>query len=272
MPVTVLSASVADAGQLLSSVAHDAARPTFNFTFARIQDAAIRRYNDSIVKIQNEALDKVDVSVEAQLKSIEEKLPKLQKYQNQIASLGGNLSDAIALMDTLDAEDAALQVSGSPDPTVYNATVDRLNALIGRLPFMDGSSIGDYTDEGIGNLRLNGLGLQHWSQADSPAELVAARTTLNDKAELVNTRLSGVAELVDDTARQLDDVTMRLIVKNAEIKDDVAKKSSDLKLQLAQQLNALSISFEVTLQQNERMAAALDGGAWTPGSVVNLFS
>lgn len=284
MTDTVLSAYVGDTSQMLSTVVGMAARPAFNLAFSNLQTLAAIRYNDKVSTIQQRALDSYDVNLDKELSNLKDLLPKLQDYQYAVNNARNMLIERLDQMSDLDQMNGDLQNAASGgqayDAAAFNAAVDGLNANLKVLPFVDGSEFNDYGDSGIGNIRLNGIGLQHFSVDDnnvtpptgSSTELLKARTKVNDTLDLLSNRLDIAGGMADQVSSRIREIQTLQDRKTAEIKDDVAKQSKDLKLQLAQQLQAISIAFEAQQGNTDQLTKAFTNDTYQVGSVVNLFS
>lgn len=281
---TVLSAYAGDLTQMLSTLSGMSARPAFNLAFANLQNSMANRYNNEMAALQQKALDSYDVSLDAELAKLQEQLPKLVDYQGQIADTRNLLLDRLDQLSDLDTINSSLQLdaeNGVPiESSVFDGGVDLVTEDFGLLPFIDGNEFGFFGDDGIGDLRLNGIGLEHFSadddNADPPTgssyELVVGRTKINDTLDLVTNRLDMVAGEVERIASRISEIKDHQQVKVAEIKADIAKQAEEKKMLIAQQLQAMSISFESQQASNERIVKAQNNDSYQPGSVVNLFS
>ncbi|MBI3446287.1 MAG: hypothetical protein HY055_13255 [Magnetospirillum sp.] len=284
MTDTVLSAFAGDASQMLNSVATQAARPNFNLAFSQMQNLAAQRYNDQVSAIQSRALDSYNVTIEREQKNLKELAPKVQDYQNGIINTRSLLLDRFDQFDKLDTLNASLQQAASQgqtvDPTEYNALVDNIKLQLQNLPLLNGAEFDEFGDNGVSSLRLNGAKLEHWSVDNSNANpptgssenLVGARTLINNALDLANNRLDEVTSRLDGIESRIGVIQSLLDTQTADIKKDVAKQAGDIKAQLSQSLNALSLGFEIQQIQNEKLNAAFTNDSYQPGSVVNLFS
>lgn len=281
---TVLSAYTGDLTQMLSTLSGMSARPSFNLAFANMQNAMANRYNDEMATLQQKALDHYDTSLDAELSKLQEQLPKLVEYQTKVSTTRNQLLDRLDELSDLDTINSTLQTdvtNGNPVvSTVYDIGVDSVTSKLGQLPFLDGIEFSFYGDDGIGNIRQNGLGLEHFSADDDNAtpptgstyDLVAARKKINDTLELINNRLDMVAGEADRVADRIAEIKDHQQASVAEIKADIAKQAQEKKLQIAIQLQALSVSFEAQQASNEKIVKAQNNDTYQPGSVVNLFS
>lgn len=284
MVETVLSAYVGDVSLMLNSVSNMAARPTFNLMFSQLQERAALKYNNDVAAMQEKALDSYNVTIEREKNVLGDVLVKVGDYQNNLVMLRGQLLDRLDQFGSLDTINATLQQQAgngeTVDPTEYNALIDAVKSQLGNLPLVDGSAIDHFGDDGIGILRRQEGGLEHWSVDGGTVEnptgssnnLVEARTALNNSLELINNRIDAVATQYDQIATRITHIDKQLQDQVSDIKKDVAKKASDLKAQLSQQLNAISLAFEIQQVQNEKLNAAFNNDSYQPGSVVNLFS
>jgi hypothetical protein len=283
MTDTVLSAFVGDTSQMLSTVAGMSARPAFNLAFSNLQTLAATRYNDQVSALQQRALDSYDVNLDKELSNLQDLLPKLQDYQNSVNNARNQLIERLDQMSDIDTLNATLQDQVSKgqtvDDTEFNAKVDALNNNLKVLPFVDGSQFDDYGDSGIGNIRLNGVGLKHFSAdgnttppTGSSTDLLKARTQINDTLDLLTNRLDIASGRVDQVSSRISEIQSMQQKKTAEIKADVAKQAQTLKLQLAQQLQAISVAFEAQQGNSDQLTKAFTNDTYQVGSVVNLFS
>jgi hypothetical protein len=283
MTDTVLSAFVGDTSQMLSTVAGMSARPAFNLAFSNLQTLAATRYNDQVSALQQRALDSYDVNLDKELSNLQDLLPKLQDYQNSVNNARNQLIERLDQMSDIDTLNSTLQDQASKGQTVnaaeFNAKVDALNNNLKVLPFVDGSQFDDYGDSGIGNIRLNGVGLKHFSvdsnstpPTGSSTDLLKARTQINDTLDLLTNRLDIASGRVDQVSSRISEIQNIQQKKTAEIKADVAKQAQTLKLQLAQQLQAISVAFEAQQGNSDQLTKAFTNDTYQVGSVVNLFS
>jgi len=281
---TVLSAYTGDLTQMLSTLSGMSARPSFNLAFSNLQNAMANRYNNEMATLQQKALDSYDTSLDAELAKLKEQLPKLAEYQSNVANTRNLFLDRLDELSDLDTINSTLQQDASNgDPvisSVYDAGVENTNGKLSYLPFLDGTEFGFYGDDGIGNIRLNGIGLDSFSVDDDNAtpptgssyDLVKARTKVNDVLELVTNRLDMVAGEVDRITDRITEIQDHQQASVADIKADIAKKAEEKKLQIAMQLQAISVSFESQQASNEKIVKAQANDTYQPGSVVNLFS
>ncbi len=281
---TVLSAYAGDLTQMLSTLSGMSARPSFNLAFANMQNAMANRYNDEMSSLQQKAMDKYDTSLDAELSKLQEQLPKLVDYQTKVSDTRNQLLDRLDQMSDLDTINSTLQLDAQNGnavaSSVYDAGVDSVKSKFGQLPFVDGNEFGFSGDDGIGNLRLNGVGLGHFSVDNDAAkpptgstyDLVAARTKVNDTLDLVTNRLDMVAGEVERISDRISEIKDHQQTTVADIKADIAKQAQQKKLQIAQQLQAMSVSFEAQQVSNEQIVKAQNNDTYQVGSVVNLFS
>lgn len=279
---TVLSAYAGDLTQMLSTLSGMSARPAFNLAFANMQNSMVVRYNDEVSALQRKALDRYDTNLDKELTQLQERLPKLAEYQVQVNNARTQLLDRLddlSNLTSLNAEQQINAAAGDPvDATAYDAVVDQFNQNLGNLPFLDGTEFDLYGDEGIGDIRLNGLGLEHFAVDDDDAE-TGATYNLTETLEKLNLALKRVSNRLDIVASEIDWVGERITEirdhqqrSMEEIKADVAKQVEQKKILIAQQLQALSVSFESQQSSNELIVKAQTNDTYQPGSVVNLFS
>lgn len=284
MTDTVLSAYTGDLTQMLSTLSGMSSRPAFNLAFANLQNSYANQYNDKMQVLQRKALDSYDTSLDAELIKLKEQLPKLEDYQNLVADSVSLVSERLDQIGDLDIQNASLQLHVSAGDTVdaseFNSGVDGLNDALSRLPILDGTEFSFYGDEGVGNIRLNGLGINHFTADDDQAtpptgssyELSAGLSRTNLLITQLYNRLDMVAGEVDRVKERIAEIQDHQQAQVADIKKDVAKKAQEMKLQIASQLQALSISFEAQQASNEQIVKAQTNDTYQPGSVVNLFS
>ena len=284
MTDTVLSAYTGDLTQMLSTLSGMSARPAFNLAFSNMQNAMANRYNDEMSVLQSKALDKYDGSLDAELSKLQEQLPKLVDYQTQVSTTRNQLLDRLDQLSDLDTINYTMQTDashGNPvDSSVYDAGVQSVSNKLGQLPFMDGTEFGFFGDDGIGKFRLDGIGLKAFSVDNDAAtpptgstyDLVASRTKINDAVDLVTNRLDMVAGEAERIANRISEIKDHQQASVADIKDEIAKIAKEKKLQVAMQLQALSVSFESQQASNEKIVKAQTNDTYQPGSVVNLFS
>lgn len=279
---TVLSAYAGDLTQMLSTLSGMSARPAFNLAFANMQNSMVTRYNDEVSALQRKALDSYDTNLDKELAQLQERLPKLVEYQAQVNNGRTQLLDRLddlSNLTSLNAEQQINAAAGDPvDATQYDAAIDTFNANLGNLPFLDGTEVDLYGDEGIGQIRMNGLGLEHFAVDDDDAE-TGATYNLTSSLEKLNLALKRVSNRLDIVASEVDWVETRITeIRDhqqramEEIKADVAKQVEQKKLLIAQQLQAISVGFEAAQASNEQMGKAFTNDTYQPGSVVNLFS
>lgn len=279
---TVLSAYAGDLTQMLSTLSGMSARPAFNLAFANMQNSMVVRYNDEVSALQQKALDSYDTNLDKELAQLQERLPKLVEYQSQVNNGRTQLLDRLddlSNLTSLNAEQQINAAAGDPvDATKYDAAIDKFNDNLGYLPFLDGTDVDLYGDEGVGEIRMNGLGLEHFAVDDDDAE-TGATYNLTDSLEKLNLALKRVSNRLDIVASEVDWVETRITeIRDhqqramEEIKADVAKQVEQKKLLIAQQLQAISIGFEAAQASNEQMGKAFTNDTYQPGSVVNLFS
>lgn len=279
---TVLSAYAGDLTQMLSTLSGMSARPAFNLAFANMQNSMMARYNDEVSVLQQKALDSYDTSLDKELAQLQERLPKLVEYQTQVNNGRTQLLDRLddlGNLTSLNAEQQINAAAGDPvDATKYDAAIDTFNDNLGYLPFLDGTDVDLYGDEGVGEIRMNGLGLEHFSVDDDDAE-TGATYNLTDSLEKLNLALKRVTNRLDIVASEVDWVETRITeIRDhqqralEEIKADVAKQVEQKKLLIAQQLQAVSIGFEAAQASSDQMGKAFTNDTYQPGSVVNLFS
>jgi predicted nuclease with TOPRIM domain len=279
---TVLSAYTGDLTQMLSTLSGMSARPSFNLAFSNMQNAMANRYNNEMMVSQQKALDSYDGSLDTELAKLQEQLPKLEEYQVTVNQARSQLLDRLDNLSDIITASATLQVdaaSGDPvDATEYNKLVDSLNQQMANLPQIDGTEFGFYGDDGTGNLRLKGAGIGPFVADDDTAktgatyELGATLNKLNQAINLVNNRvdiISGEVTRIEDRITEIKDHQQASV---AEIKTKIAKEAQEKKLQIAMQLQALSVSFEAQQASNEKIVKAQNNDTYQPGSVVNLFS
>lgn len=284
MTDTVLSAYAGDLTQMLSTLSGMSSRPAFNLAFANLQNSYANQYNDKMQVLQRQALDRYDTSLDAELIKLKEQLPKLEEYQNLVADSVSLVSERLDQIGDLDIQNASLQLHasvGDPlDTTEFDGGVDNLNDALSRLPILDGTEFSFYGDEGVGQIRLNGIGIDHFTvdddQADPPTgssyELSAGLSRVNLLVSQLYNRLDMVAGEADRVRDRISEIQDHQQAQVADIKKDVARKAQEMKLQIASQLQALSVSFEAQQASNEQIVKAQTNDTYQPGSVVNLFS
>ncbi|ARJ64636.1 hypothetical protein WV31_02585 [Magnetospirillum sp. ME-1] len=282
MTDTVLSAYVGDLTQMLSTLSGMSARPAFNLAFANMQNSMMVRYNDEVSALQQKALDSYDTNLDKELEQLQERLPKLVDYQAQVNTARTQLLDRLddlGNLTSLNAEQQINAAAGDPvDATKYNAEIDKFNESLGNLPFLDGTEVDLNGDEGVGQIRMKGVGLEHFSADDDDAK-TGSTYNLTDSLEKINFALQRVSNRLDIVASEVDWVETRISEikdhqqqKAEEIKADVAKQVEQKKLLIAQQLQAVSIGFEAAQASSDQMGKAFNNDTYQPGSVVNLFS
>ncbi|CUW41756.1 conserved protein of unknown function [Magnetospirillum sp. XM-1] len=282
MTDTVLSAYAGDLTQMLSTLSGMSARPAFNLAFANMQNAMVVRYNDEVSALQRKALDSYDTNLDKELAQLQTRLPKLVEYQSQVNNARTQLLDRLddfGNLTSLNAEQQINSAAGDPvDATRYDAEIDKFNASLGNLPFTEGTDVDLIGDEGMGQIRMNGLGLQHFSVDDDDAK-TGATYNLSSSLDKLNLALKRISNRLDIVASEVDWVETRITeIKDhqqqsmADIKADVAKQVQQKKLLIAQQLQAVSIGFEAAQASSEKMDKAFTNDTYQPGSVVNLFS
>jgi hypothetical protein len=279
---TVLSAYAGDLTQMLSTLSGMSARPAFNLAFANLQNAMASRYNDEVTALQQKALDSYDGSLDKELAKLQEQLPKLESYQTDVAKARALILDRVDNLSDLTSLNSNLQfaaANGEPvDPTAYNAAVDNFNEQLKIMPFIDGNEFGFYGDDGTGNLRLNGIGLEHFSADDNNTE-TGATYNLSSTLEKLNNTLNSLGNRVDVVSGEVTRIQDRISEiqdhqqkSAAEIKANVAQQVQQKKLLIAEQLQAVSIGFEASQASSDQMVKAFSNDTYQVGSVVNLFS
>jgi hypothetical protein len=279
---TVLSAYTGDLTQMLSTLSGMSARPAFNLAFANMQNSMVARYNDEVSTLQRQALDTYDTSLDSELEQLQERLPKLTEYQAQVNNGRTQLLDRLddlSNLTSLNAEQQINAAAGDPvDAARYDAAVDEFNDSLGNLPFLDGTDVELYGDEGVGDIRLNGIGLEHFAADDDDAE-TGATYNLTESLDKLNLAIKRVSNRLDIVASEVDWVETRITeIRDhqqravEEIKADIAKQVEQKKLLIAQQLQAVSIGFEAAQASSDQMNKAFTNDTYQPGSVVNLFS
>lgn len=284
MTDTVLSAYTGDLTQMLSTLSGMSARPSFNLAFANLQNAYANQYNDKMQILQRKALDRYDTSLDAELAKLEEQLPKLEAYQNSVSSTVAMVAERIDQIGDLDVQNASLQLHAglgeTVDATEFNTSVDNLNNMLSQLPNTDGTEFSFYGDEGVGDIRLNGVGIKYFTADDenadpptgSSAELSKGMSSVNLLIGRLYNRLDMVAGEYDRVQARISEIKDHQQAQAADIKKDVAKQAKEMKLQIASQLQALSVSFESQQASNDKIIKAQTNDTYQPGSVVNLFS
>jgi hypothetical protein len=279
---TVLSAYTGDLTQMLSTLSGMSARPAFNLAFSNLQNAMANRYNDEMATLQQKALDTYDTNLDKELSQLQELLPKLGEYQTLVNNARSQLIDRLDDLSTLTSLNAEQQfnaAAGDPvDTTAYDAEIDAFNDKLANLPFLDGAEFELYGDEGIGEIRLNGLGLEHFSADDDIAE-TGSTHNLSDSLEALNLALNRVSNLLEIVEGKVDWAEERIVeiqdhqqASVADIKADIAKQAEEKKMLIAQQLQAVSVAFEAAQASSDQMVKAFSNDSYQPGSVVNLFS
>lgn len=282
MTDTVLSAYTGDLTQMLTTLSGMSARPAFNLAFANLQNAMANRYNDEVGAMQQKALDTYDTSLDKELSALQEQLPALEDYQTNVAQARSqlleridNLSDLITSNSSLQGEAAG---GGTVDATAFNSAVDSLNSKLSSLPQIDGSQFSFYGDDGVGNLRLKGSGISHFS-ADNDTAKTGSTYELGDALEKMNLTINLVNNRVDIVAGEVTRVQDRISeIKDhqqksvAEIKAKVTQEVQQKKLIVAEQLQAISVGFEASQANSDQLTKAFSNDTYQVGSVVNLFS
>lgn len=279
---TVLSST--DSSQILTTLAQNSAGARFNLAFNSLQNAYVERYNKEMEVVNRQAMDKYDTSLDAELAKLEEQLPKLEAYQTTVSSALAQATERLDDLGTLQVDNAMLQLHAAAgettDATDFNSAVDSLNDMLSRLPIMDGSEFSIFTDEGVGDARLNGIGVNHFSVDDDTAE-TGSSYELEEGMSKVNLLVTKLYNHLDMVGGEVDTISDRIdtikdLQENSveDIKAGVQKIAEEKKAAISAQLQALSVVFETSQQSTAKMLEAMnsDGSTTQEGTAVDIFA
>lgn len=325
---TVLSGT--DSSQILTSLSQSAAGARFNLAFASLQNSYVERYNKEMELINRQAVDSYDTSLDRELAKLQEQLPKLQDYKDQVSNTINMMAERLDQIGDLAFDNASMQLRSAAgnsaagnSAAVNTAAVNTVNAtdfdkkwaqlgdtinntsmqlqsatgnavdttdfdkkraqlsdMLSRLPILDGSEFSYYGDEGVGDVRLNGLGIKEFSVDDektetgSTYELDAALSKANLLVTKLYNRLDMVAGDEDAITERIDQIKAKQKTATEEIKAKVQKIAEEKKSKIAAQLQALSNTFELSQQTTNKVLEAMnsDGGSTQSGTAVDILT
>lgn len=279
---TVLSST--DSSQILTSLSQSAAGARFNLAFASLQNSYVERYNKEMEVVNRQAMDSYDTSLDKELAKLEEQLPKLQDYQDQVSSTINMMAERLDQIGDLSIENASLQLQSAAgntvDTTQFDAKLASLNDSLSRLPILEGSEFSYYGDDGVGDARLNGLGIKGFSVDDDDAEtgstyeLDAALGKANLMVTKLYNRLDMVAGDAEAVSDRIDQIKTMQKSSVEDIKAEVQKVAEKKKAAIAAQLQALSNTFELSQQTTNKVLEAMnsDGSTTQSGTAVDILT
>lgn len=279
---TVLSST--DSSQILTSLSQSASGARFNLAFAALQNSYVERYNKEMEVVNRQAMDSYDTSLDKELAKLEEQLPKLQDYKDQVSSTINMMAERLDQIGDLSLDNATMQLQAAAgntvDTTDFDAKRAQLSDMLSRLPVLDGTEFSYYGDEGVGDVRLNGLGINAFTVDDDDAEtgstyeMDAALKKANLLVSKLYNRLDMVAGDEDAITERIDQIKTKQAADTEDIKAKVQKIAEEKKAKIAAQLQALSNTFELSQQSTNKVLEAMnsDGSTTQSGTAVDILT
>lgn len=265
-----------------AATASQVARPNFELQFNNLQNTIIDRLNAEVeeARAESEIVNRVDVFL---IKAEKD----LIRFQNGIDKFafdnGRNINAAGELARQLDTLSIALTAD---DTDSFNKALTTINSVISKTTATNGISVGIYIDDGVTELRRNGLvkfdnagtATQATSRADfaddaeAAAAIDAALAQITQVADVLVLKAEAAEGLSQRTSTSLNATVLQiqatLIANDAEKAEEIAKLQADY----AQLLNGISLAFEVSQALADRLAAQLfNPNAVPAGSAVNIL-
>lgn len=269
-------------GAILARIASQTARPNFEFRFNQMQNTIIRRVNKEIARVNdssNSNRHKVEKLRRDGLK-LADALPLVTAYRegnfNNLGQLERLIEDATTLTNALGADDAVDQAEVDAFNAERDLIVERLENLFFFIhpDLVDGNAIQILKDE-IDT--LNALAPEVGSKSGLAANQTAtdAVTTFLAKAD----NALSVTTITVSTALDLEQkIQSDLISNQSEFVEltalDQARKVQEIeniKIDFANILSAISLSFEGNQGFAEELNKFLTPFRPAPGSILNLF-
>lgn len=277
--------------QGLAKVFQASAQPSFELNYNRLQNSLINRLNDQIDEIANDPGPiRAQEALARKMKTVQQELPLITDY------ITGNEHNA-AKLETLSESVTAMKALFSRDDDDTNLTADEaadINAarddIVTKLQDLYIISHPDVTDGNvIGRLKDHVATLESLTATAGVVDAAGTTPATNDNREL----LDFMDQLATDVGITLD-VTSNTITMSLEMKLDLLAKYADyetqsteltvveaerrtreiddLKIENANLLKAISLSFETANYLSESLGSALQQPVNPPGSVMNLFT
>ena len=278
-------------GAALISIAQAVARPAFELRFNQLQNSMIRRVNDQIDKI-NEDTDntRVVAKLEKDRNELVDDVPRLRTFlfgneanRNRLLDLSTVVISATAKFSEVDDDTNLTADEASDINALKDQIVERLEGLfvIKHAGIQDSNIIEKLTDLVD---ELNGLtAVAGVVDAEGSGSLSNNNRALLDKLAEAQIRVDVGAVVTQNTAHVTNGLILKFQKKILAIDAEFIgistvdaqrriKEIADLRIDSANLLRAISISFEVSASFTDFIARSLSPRQVPPGSVLNLFT
>lgn len=278
-------------GAALISIAQAVARPAFELRFNQLQNSMIRRVNDQIDKI-NEDTDntRVVAKLEKDRNELVDDVPRLRTFlfgneanRNRLLDLSTVVISATAKFSEVDDDTNLTADEASDINALKDQIVERLEGLfvIKHAGIQDSNIIEKLTDLVD---ELNGLtAVAGVVDAEGSGSLSNNNRALLDKLAEAQIRVDVGAVVTQNTAHVTNGLILKFQKKILAIDAEFIgistvdaqrriQEIADLRIESANLLRAISISFEVSASFTDFIARSLSPRQVPPGSVLNLFT
>ena len=278
-------------GAALISIGQAVARPAFELRFNQLQNSMIRRVNDQIDKI-NEDTDntRVVAKLEKDRNELVDDVPRLRTFlfgneanRNRLLDLSTVVISATAKFSEVDDDTNLTADEASDINALKDQIVERLEGLfvIKHAGIQDSNIIEKLTDLVD---ELNGLtAVAGVVDAEGSGSLSNNNRALLDKLAEAQIRVDVGAVVTQNTAHVTNGLILKFQKKILAIDAEFIgistvdaqrriKEIADLRIDSANLLRAISISFEVSASFTDFIARSLSPRQVPPGSVLNLFT
>ena len=277
-------------GAALISIGQATARPNFELSFNQLQNTIIRRINNQIDKInQDTDNSRVIAKLEKDRNELVDEIPQLRTFlfgneanRNRLLDLSPIVTSATAKFSEVDDDTNLTAAEASDINSLKDQIVERLEGLyVIKHPGIADVNIIEKLTDLVAD--LNGLtavaGVVDAEGSGSPSN---DNRSLLDKLAQAQIRVDVGAEVTQNTAYVTNGLILNFQKKVLQIGSELLGISSadalrrsqeiaDLRIQNANLLRAISISFEVSASFTDFIAQSLSPQEVPPGSVLNLF-
>lgn len=278
-------------GAILAKQSRQVFRAGFENTFRQIQNTVTRRINAEIGKIDEkydlsrkfEELQRKAEKVEADRQLIEQFHKDNYSNQLRLTDMNDTVDNAIAAYST-DDDDTNLTTAEAESLATYQEElaydIERLVLTVHEdflQPYIIRDIKNDLTE------------LRSYTPVAGTVDAAGSGSPTNDNRALLDllgdlsTKLDTGLTVTQTTVESASQLNLRLKAKLFDISSDQTALSAvelerreaeieNVKIEYANMLKVISISFEVQANTLDQMGTSLEGGKIEPGSVMNLFT
>ncbi len=268
-------------GATLASISQSSQAPSFEFTFNKMQNTIIRRLNEEVEAVQERgAVNRHRVTdLQRKGRQLIDQLPIIQDYRvGNLLNVGQFQALTIeveAAISALGADDTVTAAEVTAFETARDALVERIDRtyIYVHPDIVDGKVVQDLKDD-LDTFKAF-TAVTGTLSGDNAALVSDLNTLLNRSATALSTTQNTVTTALDFE----QNINTKLAGIEADITElttlDIARKEAeidDLRVDAANLLSAISLSFEVNNQFAQDLTDRLKPIAPPAGSILNIFT